>query len=163
MLCHVLAAGEMAQVSSPHLPHPQAQLNIKGPYCSVHVRDDALPALQLQVQWQKMSHRNATSHRNFLSRSSVVPFPLESCCIRSATVFLVRLTLESSCLLSWHTVSQTFSMQLNWNQFKAKSRSRHLMEVDVVMSLHGNTKDNVGIHQSQPTRNYCYYSNEGSL
>jgi len=50
LVSHVLAVWEMAQVSLLHLCLPQTQLSIKGPDCSVHVRDDVPPILQLQFQ-----------------------------------------------------------------------------------------------------------------
>ena len=44
-----LAAGKMAQVSLQHLILPQAQFSFKSPHCIVHVCDDTLLPLKLQV------------------------------------------------------------------------------------------------------------------
>src|SRR4029434_5112030 len=58
------------------------------------------------------------------------PFPISCCCrlmarshTQSATLFLLRLTFKNACLVSGHTMSQTFIMQFLLNSPSVKGRT----------------------------------------
>lgn len=68
------AARRVAQVFFPHLCLPQSQFGYKHLHCTIHIRDNAIPTLQVQVHCIERT-RNVTQKSHFTKK----PFVSELC------------------------------------------------------------------------------------